>query len=406
MSRRWVVAIAVVLFGILAAASPVLPQTPPTSRAELGRKIEDIRPRLDEANRAAQRAEAILQDSVRAANQRAQDTVRLGPFRIVTVEGQGELAREFFQPQVDRVAPMIQGSEALFRNHTWTFFYGWRRTRIYSDDAYVYEVSLNRQHSLGSLENEAQTALGRGLYATLPADAGGLAQLASAATFLPPDDWSWVYRELAGAPNLAAKECFDGNLPWCWEALGVNDVQGGGLDWDSPAERRRLVESRYEEYLAQGRPILVYSRFGGPPHREGERLTQLGILLRGCLVLDLDRACDLVLEGYHRPGLRTGKDYGLPLSGAARGTLVGEALALGGPGSFTRLLSRPQDPLRDRLAYAAGVPAETLIARWREQVLESKPNAQAGLLLSPLSLLFWLVLLVALATRSTRWRLG
>ena len=82
------------------------------------------------------------------------------------------------------------------------------------------------------------------------------------------------------------------------------------------------------------------------------------------------------------------------------------ALEMGGEGSFTRLISRPQDPLRDRLAYAAGVPAETVAARWRSRVLESKPNAQAGLLLSPLSLLVWLILLTAFATRSTRWRLG
>ena len=402
MSRRWVIAVAVGLLGLLAAVSPLAPQSPGASREEVGRRIEEIRPRLDEANRAAQRAEAILNDSVRAANQRAQDTVQVGPFRIVTLEGQGELAREFFQPNVDWVAPMIQGSEGLFRDHTWAFSYGWRRTRIYSDDRYVHEVSLSRRHSLDNLGSEARTALGRGLYAALPADEAGLARLASAATFLPPDDWSWVYRELAGTPNLAARECLDGNLPWCWEALGVNDVQAGGPDWDSPGERRRLVESRYEGYLRQVRPILMYSRV----HREAERLTTLGILLRGCLVLERDRACDLVLEGYHRPRLRPGGDYRLPLSAMARGTLVGEALALGGQGSFTRLISRPQDPLRDRLAYAAGVPAEALVSRWRDRVLESKPNAQAGLLRSPLSLLLWVALLVAFATRSSRWRLG
>ena len=79
---------------------------------------------------------------------------------------------------------------------------------------------------------------------------------------------------------------------------------------------------------------------------------------------------------------------------------------MGGDGAFARLNSDPDASIRDRLLLAAGVPADELMARWREQVLEARPDSQAGLLLSPVSLVFWILLLLALSMRSTRWRLG
>jgi hypothetical protein len=96
----------------------------------------------------------------------------------------------------------------------------------------------------------------------------------------------------------------------------------------------------------------------------------------------------------------------MALAGNARASIVGEALRLGGIGSFSRLRASSDAPLRDRLAYAAGMPPEELVARWRDQVLAGRPNSQAGLLRSPFPLALWLLLFVAFALRSSRWRLG
>ncbi|MBL8988609.1 MAG: hypothetical protein JNJ80_20210 [Gemmatimonadetes bacterium] len=51
------------------------------------------------------------------------------------------------------------------------------------------------------------------------------------------------------------------------------------------------------------------------------------------------------------------------LSLAARGALVREALDVGGPGAWERLLAQPDRSLSDRLAAAAGRPPEVLIDR-------------------------------------------
>jgi hypothetical protein len=96
----------------------------------------------------------------------------------------------------------------------------------------------------------------------------------------------------------------------------------------------------------------------------------------------------------------------IPLSPEARASFLGQALRTGGAGAFLRLRAADGEPLLDRLVAAAGVPQDSLLAAWRSAVLAARPSARAGLIRSPLSVLFWLVLLGALAVRSTRWRLG
>ena len=389
MYRQRILPLLLALLGLFAAIELVAQESRPPTREEIGDRIEALHPRVMEAGRLAGLAERAFADSVRAASQLPQDTVTMGLFEIVTLEGEGALAREMFQPHVEELTPLIRGSEGLFRTHSWTFFYGWWQKPIYADAEVVHEVKLSRRYSLDRLQKDIRASLGEALYRVLPEDAEGLGNIASPGSFLPPDDWSWVYRELASATYLAARHCLEGDLTWCWEALGVTGREGNEPEWDSPTGRRRLIESRYERLL----------------WREHDRLGTLELLVRGCLLLESDRACGLVLEGYHLRDRQLRKDYPIPLR-RGRGTLVAEALRMGGEGSFTRLISRPEDPLRDRLAHAAGVSPETLVARWRDRVLEARPNAQAGLLRSPLALLFWLALIILFATRSSRWRLG
>ena len=391
MSKRLRAAFSLLLLCLLAGASAsVAQEAPPPRLDQVGRRIEALRPEVDEAARLVRLADRARADSVRAANQIPQDTVIVGVFEVVTVDGQGMLARDIFQAQVEEFARLIRGSEELFRDHTWVFDYGWWRRPIYVDAEVVHEVLMSRRYSRERLAGKVRRAMGDALLKALPEDAGGLADWAQTGSFLPPDDWSGFYREMVSTPSLAVRRCFEGDLRWCWEAVGLSDREGGDRDWYSPAERRRLVESRYEFWLWP----------------EDNRLETRVLLVRGCLLLESDRACDLVLEGYPRNDWEERLDYRIPFSGAARGTLVAEALRIGGEGAFTRLVSQPEEPIKDRLVHAAGVPAETLMAEWRDRVLNARPNTQAGLLLSPAALVFWLILIIALATRSTRWRFG
>ena len=209
-------------------------------------------------------------------------------------------------------------------------------------------------------------------------------------SFFRPAIGTGIYRELASTPALAARECYEGDLRWCWEAMGLSETDEIGRDWYSPAERRSQVESTYGTWDLIDSPR--------PSVRE--------LLVRGCVLLRIDRACQLVFEGHPHMDRHVAGDYRIPFSGAARGSLAAEALRLGGEGSFSRLIANPEEPLKNRILAAAGVPPDTLMAQWRARTLEARPNLHAGLLLSPLSLLLWILLIAALATRSTRWRLG
>lgn len=381
---------ALLLLLLFSGIEPLTAQTPGVEPREgVGMRIEALLPRWEDARNRAQAAETAREDSIRAANQEPQDTVSVGPITIVTLAGQGELAKDLFSGPVAEIAPMIKGHEHLLEEYLWIFSYHWRWKHVYAEAEFVLDVTMSRRYSRARVIERIRHTLGQALLARLPGGLSDLEELASPRSVLPGSDWSWVYRELATAPNRSAEECLAGDLSWCWEAAGVVSAVGGG-EWDTPAKQRALVSSRYERVL----------------WNERDRFGTLESLVRGCLVLEDDRACQLVLEGRHLSRPSRYKDYRVPLDRLARGTLLGEALRLGGEGSFGRLLSDEDASTRDRLSAAAGMPPDELMARWLDRVKESRPNAQAGLLLSPLSLLLWLALFTYLATRSSRWRLG
>ena len=95
-----------------------------------------------------------------------------------------------------------------------------------------------------------------------------------------------------------------------------------------------------------------------------------------------------------------------PLGSEERATIVWAALDLGGDGAWNRLLEDPEMTVGEALEYASGVSAEELEAAWRAQVLEHAPQTHADLATTKWTALFWILLLGALAMRSTRWRLG
>jgi hypothetical protein len=316
----------------------------------------------------------------------------VGPFKVVTVAGQGPLARDFFEPHVAKIAPIIRGSEDLFQGHVWEFFYGWGDKPVFVDAEEVHYVRMSRRYSRERVNKSIEASLAIALHQVLPEDAAGLGSWATLGSLFPEDDLSWVYRALAFNRSLAGVRCLEGEIQWCWEAVGLANVMEVGSYWDSPVQRRRLVESRY---------LSTY--------RAGREVDQVGVgysLVRGCLHLKVDRACVLLLSGYQRQPGRSTPRPSRALTGRGKGTLAAEALRIGGEGSFGRLISRPEDSIRDRIAFAAGVPAENVMAAWVDRVRESRPNAQAGLLRSPPTLLVWLLLMIVFATRSVRWRLG
>ena len=94
----------------------------------------------------------------------------------------------------------------------------------------------------------------------------------------------------------------------------------------------------------------------------------------------------------------------MPLGYEARTTLVHLALQLGGRDAYRRLLANPADPLAARLTAAAGMPLDSVIARWHGQVMASRPTTVLLPAWAFVVAMGWTALFAVCGLRSTRWR--
>jgi hypothetical protein len=95
-----------------------------------------------------------------------------------------------------------------------------------------------------------------------------------------------------------------------------------------------------------------------------------------------------------------------PLSRVSRAAFAQLALERGGEGGYERLAMDTSATVADRLAAAAGMPLEQLVLEWRALALRARPHAYAGLELKLGATLFWSLVFLWLAARSTRCRAG
>lgn len=193
----------------------------------------------------------------------------------------------------------------------------------------------------------------------------------------PGRDLAAAYVDLVTADRASAHACFGGTRPACSAALGLAPDAGA---WpDTPAQRRALV-------LHMFTPAFI------PDARRG--------LYDACARRGDDSACTEMLRETPASLIPA------PLSFTTRRTLVGVALRSGGRGAYLRLLAHPGRPIAERLAEAAGMPADSLIGRWRATVLQARRLAAPGPGAGGWASFVWIAVLGGLATRSSRWRLG
>lgn len=67
--------------------------------------------------------------------------------------------------------------------------------------------------------------------------------------------------------------------------------------------------------------------------------------------------------------------FRIPMPGAARASLTRLAFEMGGVRGIERLRATTDTTIAGQLAAVAGVPAETLVARWMEQLLAARPSS-------------------------------
>jgi hypothetical protein len=182
---------------------------------------------------------------------------------------------------------------------------------------------------------------------------------------------SRVYVELVTAPSIAVRRCYAGAVDACGAALGV--VRGDPIPvWYDASERRALV-------------------------RQWRDAPQLGVrpAINSCLRNESDAACLDVLRALQ---------VGPPLTNDARQSLMRLALASGGPRAFTRLSQSAGQPFERRLAMASGLPTDSLLRRWRSEIIAARPKSVTMAASFGWSALAWAVVFGLLALRSTRWR--
>jgi hypothetical protein len=178
------------------------------------------------------------------------------------------------------------------------------------------------------------------------------------------------------APWRSVRSCYLGDLTRCRVALGLARDSDPANRWFDAAERRDVVSG-----------LINYD------HVRRQRLAT-----DRCLTLKSDEACIAILRS-----LPPTIPLPLPLPHATRLTLVRQAIDLGGRGAYSRL-ARGVGSIEERLASAAGVGADALIAGWRRDILAAPPQTVTFTAAAGWSAVGWVTLLALLGLRSTRWR--
>jgi hypothetical protein len=186
---------------------------------------------------------------------------------------------------------------------------------------------------------------------------------------------SAVYVQLVTAPSRAVRRCYSGERSACSDALSLSDMTDPAAQWYGPEERQALVATQYAEFL---------NRTG---HVQGVHACTQG---SDFACLDLLRSLSL----------------GQPLDYQARLTLLETAVRLGGTETFSRLLTTPAGPMGRRLATAALVSEDSLVGRWRNDVLAARPVPVPLPPWGAWVALGWVIVFASCGAGSSRWRIG
>jgi len=187
------------------------------------------------------------------------------------------------------------------------------------------------------------------------------------------DDWSSARVALLLAASKADRECADGDVQRCLQVLGLSDSLNPVFDFYDASERSSLI--RTFRQILRTADVHLY-----------DRCTQQG----------LQPACDSVAE------LIPGDALSLPAPPLVRQSFVRFALQLGGSGAFDRFAANGSR--RERIEAAAKMPIDSVVARWRATIADTKSTSTAIDLMTAVSSLVWAGACAGLALRSSRWR--
>jgi hypothetical protein len=183
----------------------------------------------------------------------------------------------------------------------------------------------------------------------------------------PESWWQRAAIDMATSNSSVTRVCYAGSIGQCASALGLTPVRDSLTEWYAPEDRRVLVSLWKPDTL------------DAPAQH----------LWKDCIDGRVVASCDQLARWRVIP---------IPLAGMTRLTLLDFAVAQGGPGAYSRMLGAHGSAL-DVLARTAGIPGDTLIARWRAKVLGAAPREARPRLLEVLLAVAWTIIFAALSVR-------
>jgi hypothetical protein len=162
-----------------------------------------------------------------------------------------------------------------------------------------------------------------------------------------------AYRTIARANVSSSAACLDGRLRACASLFAIEPGNDTATSWLTHAERQKMV-ARYPGAYWLRRPTG-----DGISPREVRNL---------CVEAGNNEACRDALR-YFR--------VGAPLGSNERTQLLRSAIALGGPDAFDRLRGMRDEEIGTILEKTAGMPLDSLIAKWRSRIVAAKPASPA-----------------------------
>jgi hypothetical protein len=179
-----------------------------------------------------------------------------------------------------------------------------------------------------------------------------------------------MVRELVTSPSTRGPKCLDGDIEECAFLLQLAATDDPLVDAYDPADLPRLVRGWRSEITA-GRSRCVN---GG----------------------DL-AACRQVLQRSERRPVQAA-------SNGMRQSLFAYALMQGGDGAWLRKSPQESALLSQQLAAISGVPIDTLLSEWQQDLRAGYRTAEAGLGAGYLGVLLWAIGVSLFFAWRYRWR--
>lgn len=351
----------------LLAAANAHAQSPAADPRVLGARLDSLMPAYRAARDAMLRSDSIRQAQRADSAKVPLDTVTRAPIILVMrpedrASIEAALARVW--PARASLATAIDTPAAvvLVANGEDVLYFDQLAKRPHHS-----RVNLQRSGLREDPEATLLYAIDLALFDVLPVE---VREWLGENTFARNDEFAFAYRELATSQSPLVRRCFAGDAAACLGALGLG-AQGQPAHWYTPEQLRNLV---------------IFRRGPAP---DGSTKKQR------CLHAGDADACLAYLQ-------RVG-GIPKPLSAGARATFLMLVLQTGGQGSMERL--RHGATIEERLENAAGTSLHAVADAWQRRVRAERPPVYAGADRVHLVTMLWILLVLGIAMRSTRWRL-